>query len=976
MSDAGSIRMVSVRGGRVRPGVVLGLVGVMVLSLVAGSLGAVAASGAAGGLPPASAYPLAPAAAPPACPMVNTGYLWPQVSAAASVPDPTLACYLATPYASTAPTMLGPGGQTVMPGQTMTYSIAPGTGFSQAAWLLWWNNLYDPQPLMRSADGLPANDISGYDQFFAIPPALDDSGCRNPGSTDYDQGRYVASCAVKMSKGPYYGTPAGQHLPWTIFTASIFGAFGVTQHSPRVTNSGHAPLWSDYRSFVELPVFLQPSPYAGFSAVVSGGSVQLTDATKSDLQIVSTSWDFGDGHVVSQTNPSHTYTSTGTYTVTERVTTIDGQSDTSSQSIDVVASPVASIDLGVSIAPLNPALGQTVTATYTVSNTGGLDVNNIVVASSAAPAAVITTMSSVTPASGVAVVGGGAAFTQRFKYLGGSLATISASASGTANANTVSSPVRKRVFGVSGQLSVSWAVATPSVVLQPDAAGEPIPQLVAASVTVKNTGTGPVKNVQLPLPVLTTTASPVPMMYDAASPVPNPNIGTLAAGASATLAYTLQAQYQGLVTATATASGLVGSATVTAVKAQVLNVTENNPVTTTWAMDKRYDNPGDEATTAAEVNPGDWGFSATYKLNGACPTNTTAVWSVAGVTVATAPVKKCKMKFRRADVDPFKLQVVVKRGTSQVGRKVDPLTPRDILVASIGDSLSSGEGVQEASGWRNANCDRSSLAGSARAARQLEDADPHSSVTFVHLACSGATGAAGLLGPYSGMRSGWEPPQIAYLKTLTQQRGIDAVLMTIGINDSGFGKIATHCLSVTDCINQPINTDFAGQTVPQLLADRFSKLPQVYTDVAAELDLIGVQRSRVYLMEYPDPLHNDQGGPADYNGSPLPVHLEAQESAWLYPHFVVQLNKIGAASAAANGWTRVSGAQGTFRLHGLDDTTADRWFNTVGESIFNPGDANGSLHPNVTGHTIFGKIIYSSLKNTLTTPPAPAPTGP
>ena len=51
--------------------------------------------------------------------------------------------------------------------------------------------------------------------------------------------------------------------------------------------------------------------------------------------------------------------------------------------------------------------------------------------------------------------------------------------------------------------------------------------------------------------------------------------------------------------------------------------------------------------------------------------------------------------------------------------------------------------------WQDTNdCHRSSIAGSARAALRVEQADPQTSVTFIHLACTGGTVNAGLVGPF------------------------------------------------------------------------------------------------------------------------------------------------------------------------------------------------------------------------------------
>jgi hypothetical protein len=63
--------------------------------------------------------------------------------------------------------------------------------------------------------------------------------------------------------------------------------------------------------------------------------------------------------------------------------------------------------------------------------------------------------------------------------------------------------------------------------------------------------------------------------------------------------------------------------------------------------------------------------------------------------------------------------------------------------------------------WQSEQCHRSALAGPARPARAIEQADERTSVTFLHLACSGATINDGLLGSYAGIEPGARlPPQV------------------------------------------------------------------------------------------------------------------------------------------------------------------------------------------------------------------------
>jgi PKD repeat protein len=60
------------------------------------------------------------------------------------------------------------------------------------------------------------------------------------------------------------------------------------------------------------------TPAAGFTGKPTTGKVPLTVAftDTSGYYPTAWAWDFGDGKTSTEKNPSHTYTSAGTYTVT------------------------------------------------------------------------------------------------------------------------------------------------------------------------------------------------------------------------------------------------------------------------------------------------------------------------------------------------------------------------------------------------------------------------------------------------------------------------------------------------------------------------------------------------------------------------------------------------------------------------------------------------------------------------------------
>jgi PKD repeat protein len=77
-------------------------------------------------------------------------------------------------------------------------------------------------------------------------------------------------------------------------------------------------------------------PTASFNYSCTGLGCNFTDtSTDSDGSIVSRSWNFGDGQTSTATNPSHTYASGNTYTVSLTVTDNGGATGNTSQSVTV-----------------------------------------------------------------------------------------------------------------------------------------------------------------------------------------------------------------------------------------------------------------------------------------------------------------------------------------------------------------------------------------------------------------------------------------------------------------------------------------------------------------------------------------------------------------------------------------------------------------------------------------------------------------
>lgn len=80
-----------------------------------------------------------------------------------------------------------------------------------------------------------------------------------------------------------------------------------------------------------------------FTNQCDGTAIPFTDASVpfGNSTVDAWDWDFGDGNTSAQQNPSHTYSTSGTYSVTLEITASDGCSVTSTQDVTVYENPVA-----------------------------------------------------------------------------------------------------------------------------------------------------------------------------------------------------------------------------------------------------------------------------------------------------------------------------------------------------------------------------------------------------------------------------------------------------------------------------------------------------------------------------------------------------------------------------------------------------------------------------------------------------------
>ena len=158
---------------------------------------------------------------------------------------------------------------------------------------------------------------------------------------------------------------------------------------------------------------------------------------------------------------------------------------------------------------------------------------------------------------------------------------------------------------------------------------------------------------------------------------------------------------------------------------------------------------------------------------------------------------------------------------------------RDLVVVGLGDSFSAGSGDSRGGlvslDYDQAQCTRSGRSGQARAALAMEQRDPKTSVTFVHLACGGARADPGLLAAHNG-----QAPQLLELaEILPRGQAVDFVSFTIGGNDVRFSEIIGQLVNEEDA---PLSTLDGEQTHARtqrlllVLRDRMARVAACFGD--------------------------------------------------------------------------------------------------------------------------------------------------
>ena len=400
------------------------------------------------------------------------------------------------------------------------------------------------------------------------------------------------------------------------------------------------------------------------------------------------------------------------------------------------------------------------------------------------------------------------------------------------------------------------------------------------------------------------------------------------------------------------------------------------------------------------------------------PTANTYSWSVDGV--ALPPRTSCLLAHPFPRQAPFQVSLLI--DGPNVGQSTQEVVIRDHLIVSIGDSQASGEGNPDRpidgdlpAEWIDRRCHRSATAGHAQTALQLERDDPHSSVTFLSFACSGATinreyfggtdafdaykpgnpakpQGSGLLGTYRGAEpydannyTDHLPAQIQAMSHAVAGRRIDALLVTVGGNDLGFGPLAHTCVVSANCVTQQVSSNEPGVSValPVRFADDNAAMASRYDALAAAIaDPAPAGRpalvvAQTYITEMPDATTDADGSTCDFILEDLimfaPLKVEGDEVLFARYTVLPALNQGVFDAASRHGWRYIDGVAEGFVGHGYCVglsfvTNPDRWIRTATESARLQGPVGdtqhtmGTFHPTAAGHMVYRDRILTYVR--------------
>ena len=427
----------------------------------------------------------------------------------------------------------------------------------------------------------------------------------------------------------------------------------------------------------------------------------------------------------------------------------------------------------------------------------------------------------------------------------------------------------------------------------------------------------------------------------------------------------------------------------------------------------------------------------TVRLTGAVPVGATCAWSfddgdgpLASTFDCAEPVN-LRVRYGKQTV----ATVDVSSGSDPTQRIQTEIQVRDIFIAGLGDSIASGEGnpdrpialsdegfcfrsyLSTAGGqyyrpsrtgfkggraceapdtlanwqrygalWFNAACHRSLYSYQTRAALALAVRYPHIAVTYLPLACTGASISDGLLGSQRarecppGKSAGCQVSVNAQVSELREavaaarsrqpDRKLDLVLLSIGANDVYFSGLVADVIVDTTTERALFKRTGVIASLDDSRDALARELPQTFVRLREALKpLLGGDLSHVVYVSYGNPALADGGVPCRGGRAGFDIHPAfnadpqrlARVSTYVDTEFLPQLKGLATCTQGAlcrdpeaDRMTFVDAHQGQFADHGFCahagfDPEFDRACFAENGQSFNPDIVTAAGQPMLCG---------------------------
>jgi hypothetical protein len=424
------------------------------------------------------------------------------------------------------------------------------------------------------------------------------------------------------------------------------------------------------------------------------------------------------------------------------------------------------------------------------------------------------------------------------------------------------------------------------------------------------------------------------------------------------------------------------------------------------------------------------------RLNGPIPVGATCAWSFDDGDGPQASTFDCaepvNLRVRYGRTTVATVDVSSSDGSQRIATEIEV---RDIFIAGLGDSIASGEGnpdrpvaladegfcfrsflgnastqyfrpsragykggracespeqlsvwQKQSALWLNSACHRSLYSYQTRTALALAVQYPHIAVTYLPLACTGASIADGLFGAQRAREclptksantcSGTVNGQLAELReALTAarrrqpDRKLDLVLLSIGANDIYFSGLVADVIVDTTTERALFRRAGLLASVDDSRSALARDLPQGFSKLREALKPLVGDLSHVIYTAYANPALADGGAPCPGGRAGFDIHPSfnaqpqrlAAVSSFVQDEFLPQLKALALCQSGilcrdprADRMTFVDRHQDAFASHGFcarapTDPPFDReCFSASGES-FDPDMVNAASQPMLCG---------------------------